>query len=123
MDIKTDSAFKIVSVLTDKKKGSHLQLVRFQPTLPVTSTSVVVRSEKDLPTLIAARSKLLSQNNLIVLSTYPPISGLKSLVKHWRRDSSRNSIHLVMVNNSRDSKNLAKIPGGLAYSLLDNVSL
>lgn len=111
-----------MSVLTNKKTDSRLELVRYQPTIPVASTSVIVRSEKDLPSLIAARSKLSSQNSLIILSTYPPFSGLRSLVKHWTKESSKNNISLVMVNDVKDFEHMSKLPGDLAYNVLDNVS-
>ncbi|KOB69710.1 Uncharacterized protein OBRU01_16429 [Operophtera brumata] len=121
MDIKIAGVYKIVSVLTDKNNNMRLELVVFRPALPAASTSsVVVRSEKDLASLIAARSKLSPPDSLSILSTYPPISGLKSLVKHWRKDSTQNNINLIMVNEAKYTKQLAKLPGGLAYNILEN---
>ncbi|KOB78858.1 Uncharacterized protein OBRU01_01304 [Operophtera brumata] len=120
-DIKTDGTYRIVSVLTDTNNTKRLELVRYRPALPVASTtSVLVRSEKDLPSLIAARSKLSPQDSLIILSTYPPFSGLKSLVKHWRKDSTQNNINLMMVNEAKDTKHLSKLPGDLVYNILEN---
>ncbi|KOB69292.1 Uncharacterized protein OBRU01_10567, partial [Operophtera brumata] len=121
IDIKTTGAYKIVSALTNKNNGKCLELIRFRPAVPTTlTTSVIACSEKDFPSLIAARSKLSPQNSLLILSSYPPFSGLKNLVKEWRKDSSRNNINLIMVNDTKDSRQLAISPGDLAYGILDN---
>ncbi|KOB69211.1 Uncharacterized protein OBRU01_17234 [Operophtera brumata] len=123
MDIKSARAYSIVSVLSDKNNDMCLELIRFRPALPAASiTFIVVRSEKDLASLIAARSKLSPQNSLSILSTYPSISGLKSLVKHWRKDSSQNNIKLILFNDTIDTKQLDKLPGDFAFSIMYNVT-
>lgn len=121
-EYKHTGFLKVVSVLSNKETDSRLELVRYLPTtVAVSTTSVVVRSEKELPSLIAARNKLSPENNLIILTTYPPFSGLKSLVKHWRKDSTRNNINLIMVSDVKDTKQLTKLPGDLVYNILDKV--
>lgn len=106
------------------KNQSVLQLVRWGPMKALTGiTTVCVREKSDIDFLTSIRANLTSDQHLLVISSYPPIPSLKELVAVWRRDSTRNKIYLITINNSNVDyveKNLNNVE--FAFNCVDDVS-
>lgn len=95
-----------------------IELVKWRPSpLPSATTVVSVGSESDLSLLTSTRKNMLQQQKLVVISLYPPVSGLKDLIKEWRKDC--NQIYLVMVSEKENFEQLPELH--LAFSVLNNV--
>lgn len=125
---RPSSVYRVFSAHTlindDNSKQSQLQLARWRaPTAPLVTTTVTVRTESDLDLLKSARTYMTSGHRLLVIASYPSISGLKELIQTWRAETSRNKIDLIMLHeNSQRYWSLTELPGfGLAVSVLKNV--
>ncbi|XP_072934748.1 fatty acid synthase-like [Epargyreus clarus] len=101
---------------------ADLQLARWRPASAAVPTSAIsVRSTSDLDLLSATQASLLPRQKLLVLTSYPPIPGLKDLIKQWRKEHD-SKIHLAMINHKLcDDQNLDQMPNiDFAYNILDH---
>ncbi|CAB3220026.1 unnamed protein product [Arctia plantaginis] len=101
------------------KNQSVLQLVRWGPMKALTGTTTVcIRKKSDIDFLTSIRANLTSDQHLLVISSFPSIPSLKELIAYWRRDTTRNKVHLITVNNSNIDdveKNLNNIEFAFNY--------
>lgn len=114
--------YNIVSVINNTKK--QLELAYWTPTIqvPTTTSTFTIRSESDLPLLEHARVNLTPQKDLLILTSYPPVAGLIKLVKKWKREKTRNDIHVIMKKESEENLNSDNIPDViLAFNIFDKV--
>lgn len=88
------------------------------------TSAFTVRTESDLSLLTHVRNGCSSRTGLLVLTSYPPVAGLISLVKAWRRDSTRNHIHVIMANENYEENMHSDdfLDVNLAFNVLDDVS-
>ncbi|KPI93194.1 Fatty acid synthase [Papilio xuthus] len=101
--------------------NSRLELVRWRPTTTTASTSAfTVRSASDLALLVSSQATLPQRHKLLIITSYPPIDGLKELVQKWRKD--RNQIYVVMINHKfAEDQNIDQLPNlDLVFNVLDN---
>ncbi|KAJ8713069.1 hypothetical protein PYW08_008373 [Mythimna loreyi] len=100
--LRPTSLYRVVSVHSIIDNGSQqqskLQLIRWGPSEAVTTTTVTVRTNGDILHLASTRNNLSTRHRLLIIAPYPELSGLKKLVKDWRREVNRNKIHLIMVS-------------------------
>ncbi|XP_049878856.1 fatty acid synthase-like [Pectinophora gossypiella] len=115
--VRPSALYRVVS--TRSHKDIKLELVKWRPTqATAASTVVTVRNRSELSLLTATRSDLPQRHRLVILSSFPPVSGLKELVKQWRKEVDRNQIYVVMIS---DRDNLEQLPElDLAFNVLVN---
>ncbi|XP_026314079.1 fatty acid synthase-like isoform X1 [Hyposmocoma kahamanoa] len=97
---------------------TKLELLKWRP-IHVTSESAVitVRTAIDLDYLANTRLSLSCRKKLVILSPYPSVPGLKTVVKQWRKETDQ-PIYLVSVT---DGDNMEQLPDtNLAFSVLCN---
>lgn len=112
------------SVCAHTIKSTVLELAIWRPVDSNLGTSAVtVNTESDLALLTSRRSAIPLNQNLILLTSYPPLTGLQSTVKKWRNEEGRK-ITLVMINGKLLSEqHLDQIPlTDLAVNIFKNVS-
>lgn len=102
----------------------RLVLGRWKPQQPSDNHSVIpVTSPHDIPKLKLTRQNLTPNGSLYILSQYPPIDEVKSLVSQWRKEKNKNKVYLAMVDKTSiknmDAKQLTDFD--LAYCVLHNV--
>lgn len=115
---RSSTLYRIISkhnTNTDK-----VELVQWRPSqIPSPTTVVSVKSRSDFSVLSSTRKDLSQTHKLVVVSPYPPLPGLKDLIKEWRKETDRNQIYLIMVS---ENENLNQLPElDLAYSVLNKV--
>lgn len=117
---RPSALYRVVS--THKVNQAKLQLIRWRPTeISPASTVVTVRMRSDLSLLTGTRDTLPPRHKLVILSSNPPVPGLRDLVKQWRNESERNQIYLIMIS---DRDHLDELPElDLAYNVLENVRI
>ncbi|XP_026314570.1 fatty acid synthase-like [Hyposmocoma kahamanoa] len=97
---------------------TKLELLKWRPTHVTSVSSVMtVRTAFDLDYLANTRLSRSCRNKLVILSPYPSVPGLKTIVKQWRKPTDQ-PIYLVSVT---DEDNMEKLPDtNLAFSVLYN---
>ncbi|KAI5632207.1 zinc-binding dehydrogenase domain-containing protein [Phthorimaea operculella] len=115
--IRPSTLFRVVS--SHIHNNQKLDLVKWRPTQATTASTVVTcRDPSELELLKGTREQLPQRHKLVILASYPPVAGLKNLVKQWRREADKNQIYLVMVS---DMDGLDQLPElDLAYNALLN---
>nr|XP_032526695.1 fatty acid synthase-like [Danaus plexippus plexippus] len=74
------------------------ELVHWRPSETNAGTSALtILSESDLPSLVSSLTTLPQKQRLVILTSYPAVSGLKSLIKEWRQKN--RCINLIMINH------------------------
>lgn len=119
----SSSYYRIVS--SHKVGNVCLSLARWKPSAqPTSRKAVTVRSHTDLALLSSSRNNLPPNHKLLVVTSYPPVDGIKELVAKWRKDSQRHHVYLVMVNHKiAEEQNIDRVPDlDLAVNVLENVS-
>ncbi|XP_049870283.1 fatty acid synthase-like [Pectinophora gossypiella] len=100
-----------------------LEFAVWKPT-PKESFTVyfVVNSDIDLPKLSAKRETLSNSDKLLVLTTYPPVEGLKDLVKKWRHEVNNNQVYLAQVsgNEKLEQFPIKSLNLNFAFNILNN---
>ncbi|KPJ07769.1 Fatty acid synthase [Papilio machaon] len=116
---RPSALYRIVSA--QNMKNSRVELVRWRPTTTTASTSAfTVRTASDLALLVSSQATLPQRHKLLIITSYPPIDGLKELVQKWRKD--RNQIYVVMINHKiAEDQTIDQLPNlDLAFNVLDN---
>ncbi|CAK1590491.1 unnamed protein product [Parnassius mnemosyne] len=116
---RPSALYRIVSA--QNMKDERLELVRWRPTSNAVATSTfTVRSPADLAWLSSTQTTLPQRHKLLIITSYPPIDGLKNLVQQWRKD--RNQIYVIMINHTiSEDQNLDQLPNlDLAFNVLDH---
>lgn len=119
---RPSALYSVVS--SQRVKGHRLELARWRPTSSAVVSSVfTVRSPSDLALLSSTLAALPQRHKFIIISSYPPVDGLKDLVQEWRRE--RNQIYVVMINHTiSQDQNIDQLPNlDLTFNVLDNVSV
>ncbi|KAL0867562.1 hypothetical protein ABMA27_008331 [Loxostege sticticalis] len=117
----SSSYYRIVS--SHKVGNVCLSLARWKPSAqPTSRKAVTVRSHTDLALLSSSRNNLPPNHKLLVVTSYPPVDGIKELVAKWRKDSQRHHVYLVMVNHKiAEEQNIDRVPDlDLAVNVLEN---
>ncbi|XP_028159018.1 fatty acid synthase-like [Ostrinia furnacalis] len=120
-DAEFSPFYRVVS--SHKIGNTYLNLARWSTAAQPTSRKVVtVRSHTDLALLSSSRNNLKPNQQLVVVTSYPPVDGIKELVSKWRKDSHHNHVYLVMFNHKiAEEKNMDMIPDlNLAINVLEN---
>lgn len=116
--IRPSALYNVVS--SHSGKQTKLELLKWRPSqVTPASTVVTVRTISELEFLMKSRLSLPIRNKVVILSTYPPVPGLKSFVKEWRKETEQD-IYLVSVAEEENMEQLPEIH--LAYSVLHQVS-
>ncbi|KAJ8713073.1 hypothetical protein PYW08_008377 [Mythimna loreyi] len=115
------SLYRVISVHKNNKQ-TQVQLVRWGASSATATTTVTVRNNSDMLLLITTRNALSSDHRLLIIAPYPALPGLKELVSSWRRETSRNKIHLIMISEeSNESFYNDDMPDiELAFNVIDN---
>lgn len=117
--IRPSALYSILS--SHSVNNTKLELLKWRPThVTVGSTVVTVRSALDLDLLAKSRLSLSVRNKNVILSPYPPVPGLRNVVKEWRNETDQ-SIYLVSVTEEHNMEQLPET--NLAFSVLCNVSI
>lgn len=121
---RPSAIYRVVSSINTGDVSLHL--AKWKPTpLPTFTKAFTVQSIDDIALLTSTRDSLPQDHKLLVLTAYPPIDGVKDLVKKWRRDAKRKNVYLLMINyKTVDDHDLDQLPeSDLAYNILDHVSI
>ncbi|KAJ8711409.1 hypothetical protein PYW07_008651 [Mythimna separata] len=124
--LRPSSLYRIVSahsiVHNVNKQHSKLQLALWGASAAVPTTTVSVRSNDDIRLLTTTRNNLAADHRLLIVASYPELSGLKELVSSWRREANRNKIYLIMVSkDSNENFYNDDIPDiDLAFTVMNN---
>ncbi|CAG5024465.1 unnamed protein product [Parnassius apollo] len=116
---RPSALYRIVSA--QNTKDERLELVRWRPTSNAVATSTyTVRSSSDLDLLSSTQAALPQRHKLLIITSYPPIDGLKNLVQQWRKD--RIQIYVIMINyRISEDQNIDQLPNlDLAFNVLDH---
>lgn len=116
------SMYRILSSY-NTEDNKRLSLVRWKPLpLPTTTRTVTVLSNTDLALLLSKKENIPIDQNLLVVTNYPPIDGMKDLIIQWRQ--MRRNINLLMVNHkiSEDQTSVHTPYLDLAFNVLQHVS-
>lgn len=99
---------------------TKLELLKWRPTdVTLETTVVTVRTAFDLDLLAKTRLSLSVRNRLVILSPYPSIPGLRSIVKEWRKETNQ----LIYLVSLTEEDNMEQLPDtNLAFSVLCKVS-
>ncbi|XP_059052885.1 fatty acid synthase-like [Achroia grisella] len=118
--VRPSALYNVVSA--HNSKVMRLELARWRPADTKSEvTALSVRTASDIPMLISTRSSLPSNHKLLVLTTYPIVSGLKELITSWRKEVDRNQIYLVIMSKDYESQCLDQMPElDLAVNMLNN---
>lgn len=120
--LSSATTYHIVSSFDMRDKS--LSLARWKPApIPALTKTVTVLSDTDLAMLLSERENLSLDQKLLVVTTYPPIDGMKELIAQWR-SSGHNHVNLVMVNhNIAKEQSTVQVPDiDLAFNVLQHVS-
>lgn len=113
-------------VSTQNTGELSLHLAHWRPNASSASiTAFTVRSNGDFSLLSATRDSLPPNHKLLVLTSYPPVEGVKDLVASWRMEADRNQVHLLMINYATASdQDLDMAPElDLAFNVLNDVCI
>ncbi|CAG5024484.1 unnamed protein product [Parnassius apollo] len=116
---RPSALYRIVSA--QNTKDERLELVRWRPTSNAVATSTfTVRSSSDLAILSSTLPAFPQRHKLLIITSYPPIDGLKNLVQQWRKN--HNQIYVIMINyRISEDQNLDQLPNlDLAFNVLDH---
>ncbi|XP_073948505.1 fatty acid synthase-like [Choristoneura fumiferana] len=119
--IRPSALYSIISAHSSNK--IRLELIRWRPkSVAVGTNAFTVRTQSDLALLHMARANLPPRHRMIIFATYPPISGLKDLVKQWRMESEKNQIDVVVFKNKiSESLNIDQLPDlDLSFNVINN---
>lgn len=117
--VRSSSLYRIISI--HNTYTDEVELVKWRPPQITSATTVVsVKSRSDFSVLSSTRKDLSQTHKLVVMAPYPPLPGLKDLVKEWRKETDRNQIYLIMMSEMENVDRLPKLD--LAYSVLNKVS-
>lgn len=117
--IRPSALYTIVS--SHSVNNTKLELLKWRSTHVSSRSSVItVRTASDLDFLTKSRLSLSTCDKLVILSPYPSVPGLRSIVNEWRKETDQ-PIYLVSVS---EEGNLEQLPDiNLAFSVLCNVSI
>lgn len=118
--VRPSNLYRIISI--HNSNADKVELVKWRPSQISSATTVVsIKSRSDFSVLSSTRKDLSQTHKLVVMSPYPPLPGLKDLVKEWRKETDRNQIYLILVSESEHLDQLPELD--LAYNVLNKVSL
>ncbi|RVE53445.1 hypothetical protein evm_002015, partial [Chilo suppressalis] len=117
--VRPSNVYRIVA--SQNAGDIKLNLLKWRPTSSSSTTALTIRNESDLGMLSSTRNCLPPNHKLLVLSSYPPVPGVKDLVEKWRKESILNDVYLVMVKCSKsEDENQVELPElDLAVNILD----
>ncbi|CAH2051826.1 unnamed protein product, partial [Iphiclides podalirius] len=115
---KISTHYHVVSA--QNVNGLRLELVRWRPTSSaVAASTYTLRSSSDLATISSTLATLPQQHKFIILTSYPPIDGLKEFVQKWRKDHVE--IYVLMINKNSEDQFIDQLPDvNLTFNIFDN---
>lgn len=121
VDTKYINPILFKSIFVAGKKGINMELFKRVQLKKAENIVFPVKNTSELLRLQKLRKDLSSQQSLTVVTTYPPISGVKKIIQQLRAEDSFQ-VHLAMINSKKaelDQKKLQDLD--LAVNVFENV--
>ncbi|XP_045503125.1 fatty acid synthase-like isoform X1 [Colias croceus] len=101
---------------------ARIELVRWRPTPSgKISSAVTVHSSEDLSLLASTLALLSPGQNLLIISTFPKVTGLVELVKEWRKETRSQDKKIFLVEFNHKVSNDQCLNGLPELNLMFNV--